>query len=102
VTSRRQAIQRVVTALATRIAAQGDALSKVRRRAEEQVPAVALLSDLRLADIIIWTAHDDRMERPSKPRNLWLRMEPGKPPAIADVVWLPLACSRTPDGRKMA
>lgn len=90
VRTRRPAIQRVVTALATRITAQGDALSGVRRRAEEQVPAVAL-SDLRLADIIIWTAQDDRMERPGKPRNLWLRMEPGKRRAAADVVWLPLA-----------
>jgi hypothetical protein len=38
--------------------AQGvdDALSTVRRRAEEHGPAVALLPDLRLADIIIWTA----------------------------------------------
>lgn len=88
---RRQAIHRVITALAAGILANNDKLQEVRRRAARRVPAVTLLSDLRLVDVIIWTAQDDRMERRGKPRDAWLQMEPGEPPTMADVVWVPLA-----------
>jgi hypothetical protein len=88
---RRQAIERVITALAAGIAANEDRLQEVRRQAALRVPAVTLLSDLRLADVIIWTAQDDRMERPGKSRDAWLQMEPGEPPKIADVAWVSLA-----------
>jgi hypothetical protein len=88
---RRQAIERVITALAAGIAANEDGLREVRSQAAMRVPAVTLLSDLRLADVIIWTAQDDRMERPGKPRDAWLLMEPGEPPEISDVAWVPLA-----------
>jgi len=87
---RRQAIRQVATALAAGIAANGDKLQEVRRQAGGSVPAVTLLSDLRLADVIIWTAQDDRMQRPGKPRDAWLQMKPGEPPTIADVAWIPL------------
>lgn len=87
---RRQAIKRVTTALAAGIAVNGDKLQEVRSQAAGIVPAVMLLSDLRLADVIIWTAQDDRMQRPGKPRDVWLRTRPGKPPTIADVAWVPL------------
>lgn len=88
---RRQAIDRVITALATGIAANEDKLQEVRSHAAGRVPAVTLLSDLRLTDVIIWTAQDDRMKRPGKPRDAWLQMEPGEPPTIANVTWVPVA-----------
>jgi hypothetical protein len=81
---------RRLRALAAGILANEDKLHEVRSQAASRVPAVALLSDLRLADVIIWTAQDDRMERPGKPRDAWLKMEPGEPPTIADVAWVPL------------
>jgi hypothetical protein len=89
--SRRQAIDRVITALAAGIAANEDRLQEVRSQAARHVPAVTLLSGLRLTDVVIWTAQDDRMERPGKPRDAWLQMEPGEPPTIADVAWVPVA-----------
>jgi hypothetical protein len=88
---RRQAIDQVITALAAGIAANEDELQEIRSRAAKRVPAVTLLSDLRLTDVIIWTAQDDRMERRGKPRDTWLQMEPGEPPTTADVAWVPLA-----------
>jgi Family of unknown function (DUF6308) len=87
---RRQAIHRVITALAAGILANEDKLQEVRSQAADRVPAVTFLSDLRLADVIIWTAQDDRMERPGKPRDVWLQMKPREPPTIADVAWVPL------------
>ena len=87
----RQAIHRVITALAGGIQANEKKLQEVRSQVASRVPAVTLLSDLRLTDVIIWTAQDDRMERPRKPRDTWLRMKPGEPPAITDVAWVPLA-----------
>lgn len=91
VAPRQQAIDRVITALAAGITANEEKLRRVRSRAASCVPAVTFLSDLRLADVIIWTAQDDRMERPGKPRDAWLQMEPGEPPTLADVAWVPLA-----------
>ena len=88
---RRLAIDRVITALAAGILANKDKLNEVRRQAASFVPAVTLLSDLRLADIIIWTAQDDRMERPGKQHDAWLQLKPGEPPTIADVAWVRLA-----------
>jgi hypothetical protein len=87
--SRRRAIERVVKALAGRIAAQAPTLTAVRHEAERHVPAVKFLSDLRLRDIILWTSQDDRTERWGKKRDAWLHSEPGDPPSINDVIWLP-------------
>lgn len=88
---RRRAIHRVITALADGLRANKDKLQEVRSQAASRVPAVTVLSDLRLADVIIWTAQDDRMERPGKPRDAWLQMNPGEAPAITNVTWIPLA-----------
>jgi Family of unknown function (DUF6308) len=91
--ARKEVIERVVKALTARIEIQAATLSEVRRQAKEYVPVVTHLSNLRLADIIIWTSQDDRMERRGKRRDFWLRLPPGEPPTLADVIWVPLATS---------
>jgi hypothetical protein len=50
---RRQAIGRVITALVAGILANGDKLQEVRSQAASRVPAITVLSDLRLADVVI-------------------------------------------------
>jgi hypothetical protein len=87
-TSRRTAIRRVIEALAHKIRAQATLLEDVRVQAEQQVAAVHVLSELRLADIIIWTSQDDRMERVGKPRNAWLHQPEGEEPPLHDLKWL--------------
>jgi hypothetical protein len=87
--SRREAIRKVIAALAAGIRSQATVLEEVRARAEQQVTAVELLSDLRLADIVIWTSQDDRMERTGKPRNAWLHQSESAEPTLDHLKWLP-------------
>ena len=86
--TRWRAIERVIEAIASGIADQTPAFTALRHQAEQRVPAVKLLSDVRLTDIILWTSQADRMERPRKKRNAWLEYKPGNPPSIDDVFWV--------------
>jgi hypothetical protein len=86
--ARRDAISSVINALAARITSNIALLNTVREQAEQRVPAARILSDLRLADIIIWTSQDDRMERPGKPLDAWLYQKECGPPRIEEVKWV--------------
>lgn len=77
-----------MTALASRIEEQEAVIGYVRGRVQEVVPAASVVSDLRLVDIVLWTAQDDRMERSGKPCNAWLAATPGVPPSLTDVRWV--------------
>ena len=68
-------IRGVVDSLAATLARHRDLLGLLRQEAEDLVPDLALIPDLRLLDIVIWTAQDDRMNRPGKPSNYWLIMD---------------------------
>jgi hypothetical protein len=83
-----EAIEHVVSAIASGIKRQSNLLGEIRHRAEESVPAINVLSDVRLVDIIIWTSQDDRMERRGKPRDMWLRPPTENPPTLDEVSWL--------------
>ena len=63
----------------------------IRRRLERTVPAATVLSDLRLVDITLWTAQDDRLERDRKPLKAWLNATPGVAPGIDEVSWTSLS-----------
>lgn len=61
-----------VCALATQLQTAQDLLAKLRAEVKHLVPEIQLISDVRLLDVIIWTAQDDRLERPGKPAGRWL------------------------------
>src|SRR5438445_779384 len=54
------AITKVVSALRVGINAQKEELATVRDRVAVNAPAVTILSDVRLTDLILWTSQDDR------------------------------------------
>jgi hypothetical protein len=92
---RRTAISSVVQALSTSIKAQKALLAELRRQVEESVPVVRILTDLRLADIVIWTSQDDRVERKTKrkttkPRDYWLNAPKMEAPTMDAVRWAPV------------
>jgi hypothetical protein len=65
-------IERVVTAMAEGLNLYGETLAQLRTDTRELVPGLPLIPDLRLLDMIIWTAQDDRMSRPGKKLGFWL------------------------------
>jgi hypothetical protein len=70
--ARRDRIGRVVRAIALQVRARHGLLSELRTEIADLVPEIILISDVRLLDIVIWTAQDDQMARPGKPAGQWL------------------------------
>jgi Family of unknown function (DUF6308) len=80
-------IGRVVDSLSATLATHRELLGLLRQDAVDLVPDLALIPDLRLLDIIIWTAQDDRMTRPGKPANYWLNSDlAGRQPVTRDQI----------------
>lgn len=75
---RRQRVDKVVGALAQWHRGNVDLMQELRDALLATVPEVALVSDVRLADIVIWTSQDDRLSRPRKPRNAWRDFTAGR------------------------
>lgn len=73
--ARWERIRRVVGSLATTLSRHQKLLGKVRQEAADLAPDLALVPDLRLLDIVIWTSQDDRLSRPGKPANYWLNSD---------------------------
>jgi hypothetical protein len=70
---RRDRIDRVVRALAGWIKINGRILDAIRTAVGDVAPTLDDISDVRLLDIVLWTAQDDRMDRPpAKPAGAWL------------------------------
>jgi hypothetical protein len=80
-------IERVIHALAATLNDQREAIGRMRRDAEDLIPDLSLISNLRLIDIIIWTSQDDRMSRPRKPGGYWVNSDlDGRRPITRDEV----------------
>jgi hypothetical protein len=90
---RRAAINSVVQALSMSIKAQKTLLDELRRQVEESAPIVCILTDLRLADIVIWTSQDDRVERrtrkgkTTKRKDVWLTYSAKEAPTMDTIRW---------------
>jgi hypothetical protein len=69
---RRQRIAAVVDGVAAALDRYQQTLAEIRADARAMVPDLALIPDLRLLDMIIWTSQDDRLSRPGKKAGEWL------------------------------
>jgi Family of unknown function (DUF6308) len=91
--ARKEAIPEVVRALARNIRHERALLAHVRDQVAMWVPiAGEVLSELRLAELILWTSMDDSNERTtrktgrvSKPKNKWLNRIPSPAPSYVQV-----------------
>jgi len=88
--TRRARIGRVVRALASQLQTSRGLLAGLRADIGPLVPEIALISDVRLLDIIIWTAQDDRLLRSGKPADSWLNGAVGERTSIDAVAPLKL------------
>jgi hypothetical protein len=89
--ARRERIQGVVDALAKWLAGNAVVIKRIRYAVSDVVPAIHRISDVRLVDIIIWTAQDDRLTRPGKAADAWLNGTAGEP--IVQEHWEPVRLS---------
>jgi hypothetical protein len=88
--SRWAAITKVVSALRVGIDAQSEELARVRDRVAVKAPAVMVLSDVRLTDLILWTSQDDR-DSLALGRLPWQERPTRTPPLTLDLVrWISL------------
>ncbi|MEA2589303.1 MAG: hypothetical protein QOH66_2230 [Actinomycetota bacterium] len=88
--SRWAAITKVVSALRVGISAQKEELATVRDRVAVNAPAVTILSDVRLTDLILWTSQDDR-DSLSRGRMPWQARPTRTPPLTEDLArWITL------------
>ena len=84
------AITKVVSALRVGINAQKEELATVRDRVAVNAPAVTILSDVRLTDLILWTSQDDR-DSLSRGRIPWQARPTRTPPITVDLArWVTL------------
>lgn len=58
-------------------------LGRLRAEVVETTPDFALISDVRLLDILIWTTQDDHYSRRSTKKTTWLEMQPAAAPALS-------------------
>lgn len=75
---RRQRVTKVIDTLARWHRDNVDVVDALRDAVRPTVPEVSLVSDVRLLDIVIWTSQDDRLVRPKKPRDAWLKAGVGQ------------------------
>jgi hypothetical protein len=88
--SRLAAITKVVSALRVGIGAQNQELATVRDRVAVKAPAVMVLSDVRLTDLILWTSQDDR-DSLSRGGIPWQARPTRTPPLTVDLArWISL------------
>jgi len=59
-----------------RVEANRELLSQLRAEASDFAEEVALLSDVRLLDIVIWTTQDDRFSRRTTKTKAWIDVRP--------------------------
>lgn len=69
--NRRERIDAVVRAMATWLATHEHVIAALRCRTEPTVPELALIPDLRLIDLVLWTSQDDRMPRRARQGPPW-------------------------------
>jgi hypothetical protein len=94
--SRRVAITKVVSALRAGISAQKEELATVRDQVAVNAPAVKVLSDVRLTDLILWTSQDDR-DSLSRGRVPWWTSPAKTTPSPVDLArWITLGNSPKP------
>jgi hypothetical protein len=85
-------IESVVKALAQWLADNGDLVSELRSLISDVVPDHQLVSDVRLLDIVLWTSADDRISRPGKAANAWLKASVGKAITAEDFMPVSVVC----------
>ncbi|MFI5916672.1 DUF6308 family protein [Dactylosporangium sp. NPDC051541] len=93
--SRRERIETVVRALARGLVMHSAALTELRRAVSPTVPEVKDVSDLRLLDMVLWTAQDDRMARRSRQGPCWIDRPIGKHIDIEQLAPEPVAPTGT-------
>ena len=57
-------------------------LARLRAEVAQTAPDIARISDVRLLDIVLWTAQDDRNSRRSTKKTSWLDMQPAAAPSL--------------------
>jgi hypothetical protein len=75
--TRRERIDTVVRALALQLSRHRREIAELRRRVTPTVPELEKIPDLRLLDMVVWTAQDDRMGRRLRQGPRWIDREIG-------------------------
>jgi hypothetical protein len=63
-------------------------LARLRAEVAQTAPDITLISDVRLLDIILWTAQDDRESHRSTKKTSWLEMQPAPAPPLSSAAWV--------------
>jgi hypothetical protein len=63
-------------------------LSQLRAEVAQTASDITLVSDVRLLDIILWTAQDDRESRRRAKKSSWLDLRPGVAPSLSSAAWV--------------
>lgn len=69
--SRQERIKAVVRAMSVWLATNSHVLGDLRSLTEPTVPEIALIPNLRLIDLVLWTSQDDRMPRRARQGAPW-------------------------------
>lgn len=70
--TRRERIEKVVRALASALKVHRGEIVALRRSITPAIPEITQIPDLRLIDMVIWTAQDDQVERRVRQGARWL------------------------------
>jgi len=66
-----------------RNSANTQTLAQLRAEVAQTAPDITLMSDVRLLDMVLWTAQDDRESRRSTKKTPWLDMQPAAAPPLS-------------------